>query len=77
LFLGVTDPKPNVKTNELDDEIHETINANKSIIVDDYSKDSFIDYVIGDNKISILDKNNLLENKRIKDNVNHCSYFKL
>lgn len=77
LFLGVTDPKPNVKTNELDDEIHETINANKSIIVDDYSKDSFIDYIIGDNKISILDKNNLLENKRIKDNVNHCSYFKL
>ena len=77
LFVGVTDPKRNVKINALEDEIHETIIANKSVIVDDYSKDSFIDYVIGDNKISILDKNNLLENKRIKDNVNHCSYFKL
>jgi hypothetical protein len=35
LFIGVTDQKPNVKTNALDDEIHETINANKSVIVDD------------------------------------------
>jgi hypothetical protein len=55
LFVGVTVPKRNVKINALDDEIHETINVNKSVIVDDYSKDSFIDCIISDNKISILD----------------------
>jgi hypothetical protein len=77
LFEGVSDPKTNVKSNELDNEIHETINENKSVNVDDYSKDSFIDYIIGDYKISILDKNNLLENQRIKDNVNNYSSFKL
>ena len=36
-YVSVTVPKPKVKTNELDDEIHETIIANKSVIVDDYS----------------------------------------
>jgi hypothetical protein len=77
LFVGVTDPKRNVKINALEDEIHETINVNKSVIVDDYSKDLFIDCIISDNKISILDKNNLLENQRIKDNVNTSSSFKL
>ncbi len=77
MFVGVTDPKRNVKINALEDEIHETINVNKSVIVDDYSKDLFIDCIISDNKISILDKNNLLENQRIKDNVNTSSSFKL
>jgi hypothetical protein len=77
LFVGVKDPKPNVKTNALDDENHETITANKSVIVDDYSKDSFIDYIIRDNKISILDKKNLLENQIIRVNLNTYLPFKL
>ncbi len=77
MFVGVKDPKPNVKTNALDDENHETITANKSVIVDDYSKDSFIDYIIRDNKISILDKKNLLENQIIRVNLNTYLPFKL